>query len=59
MSLYFVFWSELYSDRQLSSLITLRHSMLSTFSLGVSFLISVLANIIDYTSFETIVVQNV
>lgn len=59
MSLYFVFWSDLYSDSQLTSLITLRHSMLSTFSLGVSFLISLLANIIYSTSFETIVVQNV
>lgn len=36
MSLYFVFWSDLYSDRQLTTLITLRHSIVSTFSLGVS-----------------------
>lgn len=36
MSLYFVFWSDLYSDDRVAPAITLRHSKLSTFSLGVS-----------------------
>ncbi|KAI5670979.1 hypothetical protein M9H77_11343 [Catharanthus roseus] len=36
LSLYFVFWSDLFSDDQLAGLITHRHSTLSTFSLGVS-----------------------
>ncbi|KAF8412733.1 hypothetical protein HHK36_000702 [Tetracentron sinense] len=36
MSLYFVFWSDLYSDHQLLGLVTFRSSPLSTFSLGVS-----------------------
>ncbi|KAE8655785.1 TRAM protein [Hibiscus syriacus] len=34
MSLYFVFWSNLYSDNQYASLVTFRSSALSTFSLG-------------------------
>lgn len=36
MSLYFVFWSELYSDHLLAGAITFRSSHLSSFSLGVS-----------------------
>ncbi|KAH9770571.1 TLC domain-containing protein [Citrus sinensis] len=36
MSLYFVFWSDLFLDNQLASLITFRSSFLSTFTLGVS-----------------------
>ncbi|XP_057502221.1 uncharacterized protein LOC130786023 [Actinidia eriantha] len=36
LSLYFVFWSELFSDRQHTGLVTFRSSQLSTFSLGVS-----------------------
>ncbi|KAG8385140.1 hypothetical protein BUALT_Bualt03G0010800 [Buddleja alternifolia] len=36
VSLYFVFWSELFSDRNSAGLITLRNSPLSTFALGVS-----------------------
>ncbi|XWS44419.1 hypothetical protein CRYUN_Cryun15aG0043600 [Craigia yunnanensis] len=36
MSLYFVFWSDLYTDHQYAGLITFRSSALSTFSLGVS-----------------------
>ncbi|XVF14436.1 hypothetical protein REPUB_Repub09cG0059800 [Reevesia pubescens] len=36
MSLYFVFWSNLYSDHQYAGLITFRSSALSTFTLGVS-----------------------
>lgn len=36
MSLYFVFWSDLYSDDQLAGLVTLESSPLSTFVLGVS-----------------------
>ncbi|KAL3507765.1 hypothetical protein ACH5RR_033147 [Cinchona calisaya] len=36
MSLFFVFWSDLYSDDRFATAITLRHSVLSTFALGVS-----------------------
>ncbi|PON52081.1 TRAM/LAG1/CLN8 domain containing protein [Parasponia andersonii] len=36
MSLYFVFWSDLYSDDLLAGLVTLQSSPLSTFVLGVS-----------------------
>ncbi|KAH6764849.1 TRAM protein [Perilla frutescens var. frutescens] len=36
MSLYFVFWSELFSDRNPSGLITFRSSSISTFALGIS-----------------------
>ncbi|XP_076942074.1 uncharacterized protein LOC143611822 [Bidens hawaiensis] len=36
MSLYFVFWSDLYSDQYTDSPITFRSSPLSTFALGVS-----------------------
>ncbi|KAK2634906.1 hypothetical protein Ddye_029698 [Dipteronia dyeriana] len=36
MSLYFVFWSDLFSDQQFAGLITFRSSALSTFGLGVS-----------------------
>ncbi|XVF58460.1 hypothetical protein PTKIN_Ptkin07bG0068700 [Pterospermum kingtungense] len=36
MSLYFVFWSNLYSDHQNAGLIIFRSSALSTFALGVS-----------------------
>ncbi|KAE8665708.1 Transmembrane protein 56 [Hibiscus syriacus] len=36
MSLYFVFWSDLYSDHQYADLVTFRSSTLSTFTLGVS-----------------------
>ncbi|XP_048328274.1 uncharacterized protein LOC107416620 isoform X3 [Ziziphus jujuba] len=36
LSLYFVFWSDLFSDYQLGGLVTLRTSPLSTFVLGVS-----------------------
>ncbi|XP_038691477.1 uncharacterized protein LOC119989820 isoform X2 [Tripterygium wilfordii] len=36
MSLYFVFWSDLFSDKQQSGLITFRSSPLSAFGLGVS-----------------------
>ncbi|KAL8508378.1 hypothetical protein ACS0TY_018838 [Phlomoides rotata] len=36
MSLYFVFWSDLFSDRNSSGLITFRNSSLSTFALGMS-----------------------
>ncbi|XP_075482709.1 uncharacterized protein LOC142522975 isoform X2 [Primulina tabacum] len=36
MSLYFVFWSDLFSDHQSIGLITFRNSTLSTVSLGVS-----------------------
>ncbi|KAJ4728975.1 Transmembrane protein 56-B [Melia azedarach] len=36
MSLYFVFWSDLFSDDRLAGLITFRSSFLSTFTLGVS-----------------------
>jgi hypothetical protein len=36
ISLYFVFWSDLFSDHQFAGLITLRCSQLSTFALGVS-----------------------
>lgn len=36
MSLYFVFWSDLFSDQQTSGLVTFRSSPLSTFALGVS-----------------------
>lgn len=35
-SLYFVFWSDLYSDNQFAGLVTHRCSLLSTFALGVS-----------------------
>ncbi|KAA8537108.1 hypothetical protein F0562_029586 [Nyssa sinensis] len=36
MSLYFVFWSDLFSDHRLAGLVTFRSSPLSTFTLGVS-----------------------
>lgn len=36
ISLYFVFWSDLYSDHHLTGLITFRSSPLSSFALGVS-----------------------
>ncbi|KAE8661362.1 hypothetical protein F3Y22_tig00113726pilonHSYRG00387 [Hibiscus syriacus] len=36
MSLYLVFWSNLYSDNQYAGLVTFRSSSLSTFSLGAS-----------------------
>ncbi|CAB4304425.1 unnamed protein product [Prunus armeniaca] len=36
MSLYLVFWSDLYSDQQLNAFVTLQSSPLSTFALGVS-----------------------
>ncbi|CAL5412686.1 unnamed protein product [Camellia sinensis] len=36
VSLYFVFWSDLFSDQQHTGLITFRHSQISSFSLGVS-----------------------
>ncbi|CAA0832943.1 TRAM- LAG1 and CLN8 (TLC) lipid-sensing domain containing protein [Striga hermonthica] len=36
MSLYFVFWSELFSDNNSAGLITFRYSSLSTFALGLS-----------------------
>lgn len=36
ISLYFVFWSDLYSDHHLGGLITFRSSPLSSFALGVS-----------------------
>ncbi|KAJ0081657.1 hypothetical protein Patl1_11808 [Pistacia atlantica] len=36
MSLYFVFWSDLFSDRRSDGLVIFRNSPLSTFSLGVS-----------------------
>lgn len=36
MSLYFVFWSDLFSDHLLAGLVTFRSSPLSTFALGVS-----------------------
>ncbi|XP_039070069.1 TLC domain-containing protein 4-B-like [Hibiscus syriacus] len=36
LSLYFVFWSDLFSDSKLSGLMVFRSSTLSTFGLGVS-----------------------
>uniref|UniRef100_A0A5B7BRC0 Putative transmembrane protein 56-like n=1 Tax=Davidia involucrata TaxID=16924 RepID=A0A5B7BRC0_DAVIN len=36
MSMYFVFWSDLFSDYQLAGLVTFRSSPLSNFTLGVS-----------------------
>ncbi|KAK6264396.1 hypothetical protein QUC31_012546 [Theobroma cacao] len=36
LSLYFVFWSDLFSDQQLAGLVVFRSSPLSTFGLGVS-----------------------
>ncbi|KAL2930490.1 Transmembrane protein 56 [Bienertia sinuspersici] len=36
MSLYFVFWSDLYADYQTNGYVTFRNSTLSTFTLGVS-----------------------
>ncbi|KAF3445018.1 hypothetical protein FNV43_RR14711 [Rhamnella rubrinervis] len=36
LSLYLVFWSDLFSDHRLAGLVTLRTSPLSTFALGVS-----------------------
>lgn len=36
MSLYFVFWSDLYADFQTNGFVTFRSSTLSTFTLGVS-----------------------
>ncbi|GLT59940.1 hypothetical protein SLA2020_327330 [Shorea laevis] len=36
MSLYLIFWSDLYSDQQLAGLVTFRSSPLSTFGLGIS-----------------------
>lgn len=36
MSLYFVFWSDLFADDQPAGLVTFRSSILSTFALGVS-----------------------
>uniref|UniRef100_A0A2P2K8S7 TLC domain-containing protein n=1 Tax=Rhizophora mucronata TaxID=61149 RepID=A0A2P2K8S7_RHIMU len=36
MSLYFVFWSDLFSDWRLAGFVTLRSSSLSMFGLGVS-----------------------
>ncbi|BFG25703.1 hypothetical protein CerSpe_119770 [Prunus speciosa] len=36
MSLYLVFWSDLYSDQQFNAFVTLQSSPLSTFALGVS-----------------------
>nr|XP_011460458.1 PREDICTED: probable aspartic protease At2g35615 isoform X1 [Fragaria vesca subsp. vesca] len=36
LSLYFVFWSDLFSDQQLAGLVTFRSSSLSVFGLGVS-----------------------
>ncbi|KAH1038323.1 hypothetical protein J1N35_040066 [Gossypium stocksii] len=36
MSLYFVFWSNLYSDNQYAGMVTFRSSALATFSLGAS-----------------------
>ncbi|KAL6992011.1 hypothetical protein U1Q18_010124 [Sarracenia purpurea var. burkii] len=36
LSLYFVFWSDLFSDHRHTGLVTFRSSQLSTFSLGVS-----------------------
>lgn len=35
MSLYLVFWSDLYSDQQFKAFVTLQSSPLSTFALGV------------------------
>ena len=35
LSLYFVFWSDLFSDHRLAGLVTFRSSPLSTFGLGV------------------------
>ncbi|XP_015882960.3 uncharacterized protein LOC107418773 [Ziziphus jujuba] len=35
-SLYFVFWSDLFSDQQLAGIVTFRSSPMSTFALGVS-----------------------
>lgn len=37
MSLYFVFWSDLFSDQQLSGIVTFQSSPLSVFALGVKF----------------------
>jgi hypothetical protein len=37
MSLYFVFWSDLFSDQQHSGIVTFRSSPLSVFALGVKF----------------------
>ncbi|KAL5773461.1 hypothetical protein ACOSP7_013050 [Xanthoceras sorbifolium] len=36
MSLYFVFWSDLFSDKQFAGFITFRSSSFSTFGLGIS-----------------------
>ncbi|GLT59128.1 hypothetical protein SLA2020_319650 [Shorea laevis] len=36
MSLYLIFWSDLFSDQQLAGFVTFRSSLLSTFGLGVS-----------------------
>ncbi|KAK9706970.1 hypothetical protein RND81_07G164300 [Saponaria officinalis] len=36
MSLYFVYWSDLYADSQTTGAVTFRNSTLSTFTLGVS-----------------------
>ncbi|KAL6561871.1 hypothetical protein OROGR_002878 [Orobanche gracilis] len=36
MSLYFVFWSDLFSDHNSAGLVTFRNSPLSTFALGIS-----------------------
>ncbi|XP_012489436.1 uncharacterized protein LOC105802381 [Gossypium raimondii] len=53
MSLYFVFWSNLYSDHEYAGPITFRSSALSTFTLGVSlgYFLSDLAMIIWFYPF--------
>ena len=37
ISLYFVFWSDLFSDQQFAGIVTYRSSPLSVFTMGVSF----------------------
>ncbi|MBA0819249.1 hypothetical protein Gohar_019476 [Gossypium harknessii] len=44
ISLYFVFWSNLYSDNQYAGMVTFRSSALSTFSLGVRIAFSLIFN---------------
>lgn len=52
ISLYFVFWSELFSDHNSAGLITERNSPLSTFTLGVSVCILIYLILLLYFIFR-------
>ncbi|KAL8151635.1 hypothetical protein V2J09_021443 [Rumex salicifolius] len=50
MSLFFVFWSDLFADDHLASPVTFRNSLLSTFTLGVSINLYLLMSFAFYVS---------